>query len=313
MSGTRQNASTTFLQRNIHAHTSETVSDNIFLAISYVPNIIVVIIISFFIYGYFFAFLGDFLSALYGDSYWRILPLYLLSGAPGFVLVVTSYYRCCFTSPGYVSANPWATRPELVHDPSAAPRDHDHFVASLTPKREFRYCHKCLLYKPDDAHHCSQCQKCVLRMDHHCPWVNNCVGRDNTKYFILFLSYISFECTVIMCQTSFAFFNSSINTLKHKKFINGDPSSEIATLMLLIVSGMFSIFIGCFAAVHIFNLCNNTTTIGPVVDHLPIGGHFDEVFGHPDSIWEHFIPIPPKGRRARNQCQPGICIVQNEV
>ena len=57
-----------------------------------------------------------------------------------------------------------------------------------------RYCLKCQCIKPPRTHHCSRCGRCVLRMDHHCRWVDNCVGQRNLKIFLIFVLYLSMQC-----------------------------------------------------------------------------------------------------------------------
>ncbi|CAN0571332.1 unnamed protein product, partial [Ectocarpus sp. 12 AP-2014] len=53
---------------------------------------------------------------------------------------------------------------------------------------------RCDAFKPARAHHCSLCQRCIVKMDHHCPWVNNCVGIGNQKLFLLFCAYTCALC-----------------------------------------------------------------------------------------------------------------------
>eukprot|EP00899_Mesostigma_viride_P016723 jgi/Mesvir1/25051/Mv11896-RA.1 len=120
-----------------------------------------------------------------------------------------------------------------------------------------RYCRKCDVYKPDRCHHCSICSRCVLKMDHHCVWVVNCVGARNYKFFLLFLVYTFLACFVSTCAL-FPFF------LRFFRQEPGamDPISDVASVFVSFVMNIaFSFSLLGFLVMHGSLVFKNKTTI----------------------------------------------------
>ncbi|XP_026332264.1 palmitoyltransferase ZDHHC15 isoform X3 [Hyposmocoma kahamanoa] len=158
-------------------------------------------------------------------------------------------------------------------------------IVTRTMSGSVRYCNRCVLVKPDRAHHCSICARCVLKMDHHCPWVNNCVCYFNYKFFMLFLGYALLYCLFIMatCLPYFIRFwkiyqeykhahcdrltqNGTIISKQCMDMLNGEFGSAANAgryhiVFAFFVSMMFAISLGSLFGYHCYLVANNRTTL----------------------------------------------------
>ncbi|CAD8053009.1 unnamed protein product [Paramecium primaurelia] len=55
------------------------------------------------------------------------------------------------------------------------------------------YCDICEAYVKENTKHCKHCNRCCQDFDHHCKWVNNCVGILNYKIFMMMITSTMFQ------------------------------------------------------------------------------------------------------------------------
>lgn len=68
---------------------------------------------------------------------------------------------------------------------------------------KYKFCNTCFVIRPMRSHHCYDCNNCVEKFDHHCPWLGTCVGRRNYKYFFWFLFCVNVLILYIISFSSY--------------------------------------------------------------------------------------------------------------
>mmetsp|Transcript_26541 Transcript_26541/g.61391 ORF Transcript_26541/g.61391 Transcript_26541/m.61391 type:complete len:339 (+) Transcript_26541:2-1018(+) len=212
-------------------------------------------------------------------------------------MLVLCYVWCIVVHPG--------TIPDRDIDPSWEYVPQDGKAAAneaqlLEWKRsgDRRYCKWCAKYKPDRCHHCRVCRLCILKMDHHCPWIYNCVGFRNHKYFFLLLFYSALACHFITW------------TMLETVLKSVDQATPFSTMFLLLFGEILAAFVGIlvtgFFAFHVWLMLSAMTTIEfcekatgkRARSRSPysrgVGGNIRAVLGEYPLLW--FLPTaPPTG------------------
>ena len=130
--------------------------------------------------GVFLAFPGRFYVGRLGAAGWALCGVF---GAVQLV-ALSVLLRASFTNPGALRKGTTPSVPAVLQREVLLGR-----VPVIC-----KYCETCKLWRPPRAAHCSDCGHCVEAFDHHCPWVGACVGRNNYKFFVLFLLVILADC-----------------------------------------------------------------------------------------------------------------------
>jgi len=253
--------------------------------VSIVPVLLVNVLFCFEWYCYNFIFVVHILPATGRANY---APFFLVLFNVVWFLAFWSFLRCTFSDPGLVPQEWLAINAERgQNSQSGRFGEWEPGISTL--------CRKCHAQRPERAHHCSICDRCVMRMDHHCPWVGNCVGLKNHKYFLLFGGYGSLAC-IIFALSAFpqlkALFSSGQRGFKGLDSVYDTLLFSGATVL----AASFGVALSGLFLSHIFLAVTNKTTIeagyrGKNPYRLGALANVEQLLGAFDPMW--LLPVPP--------------------
>lgn len=125
-----------------------------------------------------------------------------------------------------------------------------------------KVCVICKTHVQEGSKHCCDCNSCIIGFDHHCKWLNNCIGVVNYTIFAWLLAMLELSATL---QTAVCIWQCS-NILQNLD-LNSTLSSLVgydAFLTMTVTSGLMALTImvvnGHLIGFHIWLKVNHMTT-----------------------------------------------------
>ena len=147
---------------------------------------------------------------------------------------------CAFSDPGAMPTN--ILTPKELKNANTCSKNRLFYINGF--RHKVKFCYTCQIIRPPGVSHCKTCNICVEKFDHHCPWVGNCIGKNNYKFFFCFLSLFNLLVyVIIICSLVFIF--------KKKKYY---------PIIIIVLAFLALLFVTSLIIYHTYFVCRNMST-----------------------------------------------------